>query len=113
MPEIPFQTIDWNQISRTEQAGETGTSYSQTLELRTLCIRKVTYSENYTADHWCKKEHIVHCLREEFIIEVENKQNNLITTGMTFVVSDDASSHRANTTKVAELLIIDGDFLKQ
>lgn len=51
MPEIPFQTIDWNQISRTEQAGETGTSYSQTLELGTLCIRKVTYSENYTADH--------------------------------------------------------------
>lgn len=112
MPEIPFQTIDWTQILKTEQTGETGTAYSQTQEIGNLCIRKVTYSENYTADHWCQKGHIVHCLKGEFTIEVADREKSLLTTGMTFIVSDNASSHRATTTKGAELLIIDGDFLK-
>jgi hypothetical protein len=109
---IPFETIDWNQIAKTEHPGESGTAYWQTLELGGLRIRKVTYSENYMADHWCQKGHIVHCLEGEFVSELEDSQKFILSKGMTYIVSDNMSSHRSVTTKVVELLIIDGDFLK-
>jgi quercetin dioxygenase-like cupin family protein len=112
MNTIPFQTIDWSQIKKTEHSGETGIAYWQTLQLSSLRIRKVTYSENYIADHWCQKGHIVHCLEGEFISELEDGQKFTLSKGMTYVVSDDVSSHRSITTKGVELLIIDGDFLK-
>ena len=112
MSGIPFQTIDWNQISKTENIGETGIAYWQTLQLGGLRIRKVTYSENYIADHWCQKGHIVHCLEGNFISELENGEKFELSKGMTYVVSDDVSSHRSITTTGVELLIIDGDFLK-
>jgi quercetin dioxygenase-like cupin family protein len=112
MSAIPFQTIDWNQISKTEHLGETGKAYWQTIQLGNLRIRKVTYSENYIADHWCQKGHIVHCLEGDFISELENGEKFSLSKGMTYIVSDDVSSHRSITTKGVELLIIDGDFLK-
>ena len=112
MSKIPFQTIDWTQISKTEYAGETGTAYWQTIQLGGVRIRKVTYSENYVADHWCQKGHIVHCLEGEFVSELENDQKIILSKGMTYIVSDNMSSHRSITTKGVELLIIDGDFLK-
>lgn len=112
MSVIPFQTIDWNQIPKTEHPGETGKAYWQTIQLGNLRIRKVTYSENYIADHWCQKGHIVYCLEGEFISELENGEKFSLSKGMTYVVSDDVSSHRSITAKGVELLIIDGDFLK-
>lgn len=112
MSAIPFQTIDWNQIPKTEHLGETGKAYWQTIQLGNLRIRKVTYSENYIADHWCQKGHVVHCLEGDFISELENGEKFSLSKGMTYIVSDDVSSHRSITTKGVELLIIDGDFLK-
>jgi mannose-6-phosphate isomerase class I len=112
MTAIPFQTIDWNEITKTEHTGETGIACWQTLQLGGLRIRKVTYTENYIADHWCQKGHIVHCLEGNFISELGNGQKFELSKGMTYVVSDDVSSHRSITTKGVELLIIDGDFLK-
>lgn len=72
----------------------------------------VEYSKGYIADHWCRKGHIVHCLEGEFISEMEDGSKTLLTKGMTYVVSDEASSHRSSTVKGAKLLIIDGDFLQ-
>ena len=112
MSNIPFQTIDWSIIDKTEHHGETGTAFWQTIQLGGLRIRKVTYSENYLADHWCKKGHIVHCLEGQFISELENGEVIKLSKGMTYVVSDDLSSHRSITKNGVELLIIDGDFLK-
>jgi hypothetical protein len=112
MSKIPFQTINWDKIDRTEHKGETGTAYWQTIQLGGLRIRKVTYSEGYLADHWCQKGHIVHCLEGDFISEMENGEHVQLSKGMTYVVSDDLSSHRSIATNGVELLIIDGDFLK-
>jgi hypothetical protein len=64
------------------------------------------------ADHWCQKGHIVQCLEGEFISELKNGEAQKFTQGMTYVVSDDLSSHRSISTYGAKLLIIDGDFLK-
>jgi hypothetical protein len=109
---IPFQTIDWAAIARTEHNGESGTSYWRTLQLPGLRIRIVEYSKNYLADHWCQKGHIVHCLEGEFVNEQQNGDQTAMCHGMTYVVSDGTSSHRSRTENGATLLIIDGDFLK-
>jgi quercetin dioxygenase-like cupin family protein len=110
---IPFQTIDWSMIPKTEHIGETGTAFWQTIQFPGLRIRIVEYSEGYLADHWCQKGHIVHCLEGEFVSELENGKEFLLTKGMTYVVSDNLSSHRSVSKEGVKLLIIDGDFLQQ
>lgn len=112
MSSIPFQTIDWTSIEKTEHGGETVTSFSQTLQLDGLRIRKVEYSAGYLADHWCQKGHIVHCLEGEFVSELDNGETISLTKGMTYVVSDNRSSHRSLSANGVQLLIIDGDFLR-
>ena len=112
MSNIPFQTIDWTAIEKTEHKGETGTAYWQTVQLGGLRIRVVEYSSGYLADHWCQKGHIVHCLEGEFISELQTGEKTHMTKGMSFVVSDDASSHRSFSATGVKLMIVDGDFLK-
>jgi hypothetical protein len=109
---IPFQTIDWNSIPKTEHSGETGTAFWQTLQFPGLRIRIVEYSKGYKADHWCKKGHIVHCLKGEFVSELQNGKQFILSKGMTYVVSDELSSHRSITKNGVKLMIIDGDFLQ-
>jgi mannose-6-phosphate isomerase class I len=109
---IPFQTIDWSTIPKTEHKGETGIAYWQTLEFEGLRIRLVEYSKGYVADHWCEKGHIVHCLEGDFLSELKDGEKFKLTKGMTYVVTDDLSSHRSTTVAGVKLLIIDGDFLK-
>ena len=109
---IPFQTIDWKTIEKTEHKGETGIAYWQTLQFGIIRIRIVEYSENYFADHWCQKGHIVYCLKGEFVTELENGEKSILTEGMSYVVSDELSSHRSISKGGVALLIIDGNFLK-
>jgi hypothetical protein len=115
MPEnknIPFQTIDWTTVPRVEYNGHTGVAWWQTVQLPGLRIRIVEYSDGYIADHWCRKGHIVHCLEGEFISESPDGKNFALKKGMTYVVSDELSSHRSTTLNGVKLMIIDGDFLK-
>lgn len=112
MANIPFQTIDWDTIQKKAYLGETGVAYWQTMQLGGLRIRKVSYSANYIADHWCQKGHIIHCLKGDFISQMETGEEIQLKEGMTYVVSDDLSSHRSVSAVGVELLIIDGDFLK-
>lgn len=112
MSNIPFQNINWAEIEITEHNGISGIAHWQTVQLDGLRIRKVSYSKDYLADHWCQKGHIVHCLEGVFISELESGEQVQLTKGMTYVVSDDLSSHRSVTANGVKLLIIDGDFLK-
>jgi hypothetical protein len=109
---IPFQVIDWNKISKEEHLGESGISFWKILQVPGLRIRMVEYLPGYLADHWCKKGHIVHCLEGSFISELQNGEPFLLSQGMTYIVSDELSSHRSSTKEGAKLLIIDGEFLK-
>ncbi len=84
----------------------------QTVQFPGLRIRIVEYSAGYLADHWCQKGHIVHCLEGEFVSELQNGEAFTLTKGVTYVVSDDLSSHRSISKSGVKLLIIDGDFLK-
>ncbi|WP_319583647.1 DHCW motif cupin fold protein [uncultured Pseudodesulfovibrio sp.] len=109
---IPFQTVDWSTVPRTEHKGETGGAYWQTLQFDGLRVRVVEYSKGYRADHWCEKGHIVYCLEGEVTNERQDGPSSVLTPGMSYIVSDDLSSHRSVTETGVKLLIIDGDFLK-
>jgi hypothetical protein len=109
---IPFRAIDWPLVPKTLHPGEKGMAAWQTIEFEGLRIRIVEYSPDYLADHWCRKGHIVHCLEGEFISEMENGDSFSLTKGMTYVVSDELSSHRSVSEQGVKLMIIDGDFLK-
>jgi quercetin dioxygenase-like cupin family protein len=109
---IPFQVIDWTKIETTKHDGQKGSAFWNTLQLPGLRIRIVTYSNGYLADHWCQKGHIVHCLEGQLITEHENGDRYVLKEGMTYVVSDNVSSHRSIAERQVKLLIIDGDFLQ-
>lgn len=109
---IPFQTIDWASIPKVEYQGEEGIAIWQTVQFPGLRVRIVEYSKGYLADHWCRKGHIVHCLEGEFESELKDGEKSKLTKGMTYVVSDELSSHRSYSKDGVKLMIIDGDFLK-
>jgi hypothetical protein len=111
MYNINFKNISWDEVPKTEHQGTTGVAYWQTLIFDGLRIRMVHYSENYLADHWCQKGHIVHCLEGEFVSELTDGTQHQLSKGMTYIVSDDLSSHRSISKKGVKLLIIDGGFL--
>lgn len=110
---IPFTPIDWSAIPKTEHLGESGTAFWQTIQFNGLRLRIVEYTNGYIADHWCQKGHIVHCLEGEFESELQNGEKIKLSKGMTYIVSDDLSSHRSISENGVKLLIIDGDFLKK
>ena len=111
MNNILFSTIDWTTVEKIEYKGETGIAYWQTQQFGNIRMRLVEYSKNYLADHWCKKGHIVHCLEGSFTSELENGENFFLSKGMSYIVSDNLSSHRSVSMEGVKLLIIDGDFL--
>src|SRR4051812_24736817 len=111
--QIPFRHINWASVEKSEHKGDTGTSFWQTIQLPGLRLRVVEYSAGYFANHWCAKGHIVHCLEGEFTSELRTGEKNTLSSGMTYVVSDDASSHRSFSKTGAKLLIVDGDFLNR
>lgn len=111
--DIEFQTIDWSRVTQTEHKGASGTSFWKTLQFGGLRVREVTYSKGYLADHWCQKGHIVHCLEGSFTTELSDGRHFQLSSGMSYIVSDELSSHRSISTDGVKLLIIDGDFLAQ
>jgi mannose-6-phosphate isomerase class I len=111
MNSIKFSTIDWSSVEKTEHQGETGTSFWQTLQFDGIRMRIVEYTPGYLANHWCTKGNIVHCLEGEFESELSNGETVTLQKGMSYIVSDDLSSHRSFSAKGVKLLIIDGNFL--
>lgn len=109
---IPFNLTDWSTIPTIEYQGETGVAYWRTLQFGNLRIRMVEYSENYLADHWCQKGHIIFCIEGEMTTELSDGREFKMTKGMSYQVSDDLSSHRTYSKDGVKLFIVDGEFLK-
>ena len=108
---IKFQIVNWNLIETIKHTGQVGDAFWKTINFDGLRIRIVEYSKGYLADHWCKKGHIVYCLEGDFVTELESGSKFSLKKGMSYVVSDDLSSHRSFSAYGVKLLIIDGDFL--
>lgn len=104
---ILFTNIDWTDILATETKGDTGTATSQEIILGNIRLRRIEFSPNYTADHWCSKGHIVTVLEGALTTMLQNGQTHITTAGNTFAVSDDLDTHRSHTTTGAKVLIVD------
>ena|SRR5436190_8217842 len=109
---IPFQQINWESLPENESSGTTGHALSRVVETNGLRVRIVEYNKGYLADHWCQKGHVVHCLNGSVETQMENGEKHLLKKGMTYIVSDNMSSHRSFSAEGARLLVIDGEFLK-
>jgi hypothetical protein len=113
MTPIPFQVVQWQNIIPAKHPGASGDALWHTLQFDGLRVRFVEYSAGYLADHWCQKGHIVHCLSGTLTSEMEDGTSYELQPGMTYIVSDDMSSHRSVCAERVQLLIIDGDFLNR
>lgn len=103
----PFEVVNWQLVTATEHAGETGTATWRTFQLGDVRVRMVDYSPGYLADHWCQKGHILLVLEGELVTELSDGRKFVLTPGMSYQVSDGASSHRSATTTGARLFIVD------
>lgn len=104
---VPFQTVDWAAVPRTEHPGETGVAHWRTREVGTVRVRLVEYSPGYLADHWCERGHVVHVLEGELVTELRDGRRFTLAPGETYVVGDGDGAHRSSTAVGARLLIVD------
>jgi quercetin dioxygenase-like cupin family protein len=70
-------------------------------------IRMVEYSDDYMADHWCSKGHIIFCTEGEMETELQDGGKFILQKGMTYYVGDDSSSHRSASVNGCKLFIVD------
>lgn len=109
--QIPFRVVDWAGIEKTNHPGEKGMAYWRTLQLPGLRVRVVEYSPGFIADHWCRKGHIIYCIKGSFKTEMLSGEVFEIREGMGYIVSDHLSEHRSTTESGVTLFIVDGEFL--
>lgn len=103
----PFRTVDWSEIKKIEHKGASGFAIWQTIMMGSIRIRKVEYSINYIADHWCKKGHIIYCIKGKMVTELKNGEILKLRAGMTYHVGDGSSSHKSSSKKGCCLFIVD------
>lgn len=102
-----FQTIDWSNIPKEEHKGDTGMAYWQVVMMNEIRIRKVHYSAGYSADHWCKKGHILFCVNGEIETRLDDGRSFLLTQDSMYIVGDDCGEHRTSSKTGCELFIVD------
>ena len=104
---IPFGITNWAEIPTTRHTGDQGYALWHTQQFDAIRVRMVEYSENYLADHWCSKGHILLCLEGELHTELDDGRIFTLTAGMSYQVADQAKAHRSYTSERAKLFIVD------
>lgn len=99
--------INWEEISPERIEGETGHVISKIKEIGSIKIRHNTYSENFKADHWCEKGHILLVLSGVLIIEFKDGSSVDVTKGNSYVLGDNVQAHKAITLAETEVFIVD------
>jgi len=106
--EVPFTTINWDEIPQTIHTGETGFATWQTVETGNIRVRIVEYSPGYLADHWCPRGHVIHVLKGEMVSELKDGSISVMKAGMTYMMSDnEVNPHRTLTEQGITLFIVD------
>jgi len=107
MTDIPFNSVDWAGVEKTEHKGTTGAAYWRTRQFGAVRVRMLEYSPGYSADHWCRKGHILFCLEGELRTELEDGRVFVLKPGMSYQVADGAEPHRSSTATGARLFVVD------
>ena len=104
---FPFQTFQWADLPIEQRPGETGFASWQVMFVGSIRIRRVVYSPNYKADHWCSKGHIMYCISGEMNTELDDGRIFHLSKGMSYVVGDHSEPHRSFTSGGCELFVVD------
>jgi len=104
---VPFGVVDWSRVEPVTHPGDTGHAEWRTRHIGDLRVRMVRYSENYRADHWCSKGHIIFCLDGEMTTDLKDGRSFRIAAGQSYQVADDDGAHRSHTERGARLFIVD------
>jgi hypothetical protein len=108
IPTSLFTATDWSKITPTIHQGDTGHAAWRIIQLGDVRIRHVTYSPDYLADHWCDRGHILYVLTGSLTSELKDGRTFVLTSGMSYHVSDFGdTAHRSSTSEGATLLIVD------
>jgi hypothetical protein len=105
---LPTGVTEWSRIPESTHPGASGTARVRSQQLTEIQLRCVVYSENYLADHWCSKGHIVFVVEGELTIEHKDGDAFSLKTGTTYHVADDeATQHRVRSKLGATVFIVD------
>jgi hypothetical protein len=107
MSNIPFQTVDWNDVEVTEHAGIAGKAFWRTRQFGDIRVRMVEYTPGYVADHWCQKGHVLLVTEGHLDTELADGRKFTLTPGTSYQVADGAEPHRSSTAVGAKLFIVD------
>jgi hypothetical protein len=108
LPICEFTVTDWSKVEPVEFPGDTGKATWRTAMMGDARIRRVDYSPDYLADHWCDRGHVLFVLSGELDCELADGRVFKLTPGMSYQVSDFGSpAHRSRTAKGASLFIVD------
>ena len=104
---VKFGLTNWNDVQEERHEGTTGYSIWKVQHFGDVRVRMVEHSENYLADHWCDKGHIIYCLEGSMSIELKDGRKFELTKGMSYQVGDNSDSHRTFSKDGAKLFIVD------
>ena len=104
---LPFGTIDWNEVEMSTHAGTSGEACWRTRHFGDVRVRMLEYTAGYVADHWCSKGHILLCLEGELDTELADGRRFTLKPGMSYQVADGAEAHRSSSRGGARLFVVD------
>jgi hypothetical protein len=104
---LPFGTVDWNEVEITTHAGSRGEARWRTRRFGDVRVRVLDYSPGYEADHWCSKGHFLLCLEGELDTRLADGRRFTLRPGMSYQVADGAEPHRSSTRTGAKLYVVD------
>jgi hypothetical protein len=104
---FPFSLTDFKDVEPEVHHGITGSAEWRILTRDDIRIRLVKYSENYLADHWCSKGHIIFCVEGEMVTELKDERKFLLKKGMVYTVGDNSDAHRSFSEHGCTLFIVD------
>ncbi len=99
--------IDWSKIPPVTERGERGSAATKVSLHNGIRIRHIEFSDDYYADHWCEKGHIIQIISGTLIIDYQNEPSVLVHAGMTLILGKSGAPHRVRTDEAATVLIID------
>jgi len=104
---VNFGITDWSRISEERHEGTSGHSTWRVLHFGDVRVRMVEHSENYLADHWCDKGHIIFCIEGSMTTELKDGRKFELSKGMSYQVGDNSDCHRTFSKYGAKLFIVD------
>jgi len=108
LSKIPEGVIDWTEMTAMTRPGESGEATARAWQLGDIRPRRVKYSPEYVADHWCGKGHVLIVLDGAVVLEHQDGRQFTVGEGATYHVADDSKSpHRVISEHGATVFIVD------